>query len=505
MIKKQFTLRDYQLAFQRNISIAVRDHQRVIACSATGSGKTKTFIDTAAKTQAKGRTVLILSESIKIFRQIQAEITATEIADGKNYKTIQPGFVYLAMAQTLLRRLHLIEQFHALGNGLLVIVDEAHVATGAVILKTLSNALIIGFTATPEGKHLQEIYRYCVVGPQPHELVVAGMLCGYTHIARERAEVANLRLNSAGDDYSEQSQEEVFESDQVYEGLIEDLRTVKFRKGLIYTASIRDCEHTYTTLTAAGFTCARIHTSMHKDAQAVEVDRFERGLTPLMINVAMLTKGYDYPPIDLIVLKLKTKKLSKYIQMVGRGSRVLEQEIHLPVVQRKKQRFTCLDYGQNWKMHYHWDYEHDWAELWQGKPPKRPGVPPIKYCPRCEFLMPASAKKCSNCGYEFTSIQIDITEPPPPTVLVEVTQQYTALTNKKISELTPQELAIYAKTKNKKLFAARIAKAKAQAGDPDFLRAFGAAMDYKWGWAQRILDTLAQETEKIEYTDFTLR
>lgn len=504
MIKKQFTLFDYQAAFQRNISIAVRDHGRVIACSATGSGKTKTFIDTAAKAQAKGRTVLIISESIKIFRQIQAEITATEIADGKNYKTIQPGFVYLAMAQTLMRRQNLVTQFAALGNMVLVIYDECHIATGANILKALPDALLIGFSATPEGKHLQEIYRHCVVGPQPHELVVAGMLCGYTHIARERADIARLQLNSIGDDYSEQSQEAVFESDAVYEGLIEDLRTIKYRKGLIYCASIHDCEDTYQKLTAAGLHCARIHTRMHKDEQAAQINKFERGLTPLMINVAMLTKGYDYPPIDLIVLKLKTKKLSKYIQMIGRGSRVLDSERNLPVEQRKKQRFTCLDYGQNWKPpHYQWDYEHDWAAIWQGKPPKRPGVPPIKYCPQCEFLMPAGARKCSNCGYEFISLHIEEQAPQPETVLIEVTSQYTAITNKKISELTPQELAIYAKTKNKKLFAARIAKAKAQAGDPEFLRAFGAAMDYKWGWAQRILDALP--TEPIAYNDFVLR
>lgn len=503
MIKKQFTLREYQTAFQRNISIGVRDHQRVIACSATGSGKTKTFIDTASKALDKGRTVLIISESIKIFRQIQAEISATEIADGKNYKSIQQGFCYLAMAQTLSRRPHLIAAFKALGNNLIVIFDECHVGTGSSTLIALDQALMIGFSATPEGKHLQHIYRHCVVGPQPHELVVAGMLCGYKHIMRRRAQVENLRLNSAGDDYSEESQEEVFESDEVYEGLIEDLRTIPFKKGLIYCASIRDCEHTYEALTAAGFTCSRIHTKMDKDKQAEQIKKFERGLTPLMINVAMLTKGYDYPPVDLVVLKLKTKKLSKYIQMIGRGSRVLEHEIHLPVEQRSKQKFHCLDYGQNWVTHLDWDYENDWGALWQGRPPKRPGVPPTKHCPRCEYIVPISAKKCPNCGYEFTTFNTPEQQvPPPETILVEVTGQYTKLTNRKLSDLNPQELAIYAKTKNKKQFAIRIARAKAQA-DPEFLRAFGAAMAYKWGWAQRMLSELP--TEPIEYNDFVLR
>ncbi len=503
MIKKQFTLREYQTAFQRNISIAVRDYQRVIACSATGSGKTKTFIDTAAKALAKGRTVLIISESIKIFRQIQAEISATEIADGKNYKTIQPGFCYLAMAQTLRRRPLLIEQFKEMGSSLLVIYDECHVGTGSSTLVALDQALIIGFSATPEGKHLQAIYRQCVVGPQPHELVNSGMLCGYQHRMRKRAaNIDRLRLNSAGDDYSEESQEEVFESDEVYEGLMEDLRTVKYRKGLIYCASIRDCEHTYNTLTEAGFFCVRMHTGMDKEMQIEQMKRFEKGLIPLMINVGMLTKGYDYPPVDLIVLKLKTKKLSKYIQMVGRGSRVLEHEILLPIGERSKQKFTCLDYGLNWEMHKDWDYEHDWANIWQGKP-KREGVPPRKYCPQCEYLCAVSAKKCPNCGHEFLTFNTpDEPVEQPETVLVDVTGQYAKLTNRNISQLNPQELAVYAKAKNKRQFAIRVARARAQS-DPEYLRAFGAAMSYKWAWAQRMLDDLP--TEKIEYTDILLR
>jgi superfamily II DNA or RNA helicase len=504
MIKKKFTLLDYQLAFQKNLAIAVRDHQQVIACAATGSGKTKTFIDTSAKAHAKGKTILIISESLKIFEQIKEEIEATEIADGKNYKTIQPHFVYLAMAQTLRNRQHLIEQFAALGPNLLVIFDECHMGNGAAILKLFKSngVLIIGFSATPEGKHLVDIYNHCVVGPQPHDLVLSGDLTPYKHIARQRADIANLRLNSAGDEYTEESQEEVFESDEVYEGLTEDLRVIPFRKCIIYCASIRDCEHTYETLTAAGFICSRIHTRMTKDEQKIEMDKF-MGLTPIMINVAILTKGYDYQPIDLIVLKFKTKKLTKYIQCIGRGSRVLDEDRGKPLEQRKKQVFRVLDYGQNHEAHKQWDYEHDWANKWQGKP-TRPGVPPHKLCPNCNHLIPNSIKKCPNCGYEFVSLTLD-PEPAeqPETVLIEITQPYTQLSGKKLSELSPEELAIYAKTKNKRMYAIRVAKARAQNNDEDFLRSFGAAMGYKWGWAQRLLENMP--TDPIEYNDFILR
>lgn len=485
-----FTLHDYQKAFRTNIARAVQQHRRVIACAATGSGKTKTFISIALGAIAKGRTVLILSESLPIFSQIAAETPSTHIADGCTFNILLPGQLYLAMAQTLVRRPHLVAQFAAMGADLLIVVDEAHIGTHTKVVAALLQAMAIAFTATPvykHAKHLPLLYRSIVVGPQPLELVESGYLAPYRHFQRKRADLANLVMGSNGE-YTEASQESVFNDRVVYDGLIDDLRSMPFKKCVIFTASIKDCHLTYTTLTEAGFSCVEVHTK----AAPNNLKRFTQGLIPICISVGQLTKGWDYPPVDLVVLKLKTTSLCKYLQMLGRGSRISPET--------GKTHWTVLDYGENCDLHMPWYYEHDWATLWNTVPKKKKlGVRPIKFCPECDYMLPATAQRCDNCGYVFPHKE---PEPAPDSVLVEATAAYTALSGRAVSTLSAEELAQYARMTNKKQYAIRIAKKHAQQ-DPQFLFKFGRSMQYKESWVHYQLNQLPQEP--ILFTDTTIR
>lgn len=483
-----FTLHEYQKAFRHNIACAVRDHHRTIACAATGSGKTKTFISIAHGALGRGKTVLILSETISIFTQITAEIKATHIADGCQFTRLFPGQVYVAMAQTLVRRPHLLQQFADMGADLLVIVDEAHIGTHTKCVAALPNAQAIGFTATPaykHAKHLPQLYRNIVVGPQPLELVEKGYLCPYKHFERRRADIARLQLATTGE-YTEASQEDVFNDRIVYDGLIEDLGSFQFRKCIIFTASIKDCGLTYSALTGAGFHCVEVHTK----APAANLKQFTHGLIPICVSVGQLTKGWDYRPTDLVVLKLKTTSLCKYLQMIGRASRTSPNKTH----------FTVLDYGMNLTQHLPWNYEHSWAEMWNAIPKKKKtGVRPIKTCPQCDYMLPATARTCDNCGYIYPTPAPEL---PPESVLVEATAEYTRLSGRQISTLNPDELAVYARLTNKKQFAIRIAKHHAQTR-PDFLFQFGRRMQYKEAWVHYQLNQLPQEP--ILFTDITIR
>lgn len=482
-----FTLHDYQRAFRHNIAVAVKEHGRVIACAATGSGKTKTFISIAHGALARGRTVIVLSESLSIFGQIAAELRATHIADGANFSRVFQGQPYIAMAQTLQRRPHLVQQFAQMGDNPLVIVDEAHIGTHTKVVAAMPHAQAIGFTATPvykHAKHLPLLYRDIVVGPQPLELVRDGFLCPYRHFERRRADLTRLQLS--GGEYTEASQEDVFNDRVVYDGLVDDLRTIPFRKCIIFTSSIKDCGLTHTALTAAGFTCVEVHTK----APDGNLRKFTHGLVPICISVGQLTKGWDYPPVDLVVLKLKTTSLCKYLQCLGRGSRTSPGKTH----------WTALDYGMNLTQHMPWNFEHDWGSLWNAVPKKKkPGVMPIKICPQCDYMLPATARVCGNCGYRYP---VPEREPPPESVLVEATAEYTRLSGRQISTLNPDELATYARLTNKKQFAIRIAKHHAQSR-PDFLFQFGRRMQYKEAWVHWQLNQLPQEP--ILFTDITIR
>lgn len=480
-------LYDHQLRFVGKLRAALREHKRIIACAATGSGKTHVFMHITEQALARSRTVLILTEDKRIFDQALRHRDFHVINAGVKQFYVRPAQAYLAMAQTLKRRQEMIDNFAYYKDQLLVINDECHIGSATGILEQLPDALLIGFTATPDwriARHLPDIYRACVVGPQPEELVQAGYLAPYRHFCRTSARIADLRLNSQGE-YSEQSQETVFNGAKLYDQLADDLGKFPFKKASIYTASIKHCEAAAAELIARGIECVTFHSK--KTAADVSLDMFRNGAVRVIVSVMGLTKGFDMPAIDLIVFYCKTASLAKYLQIIGRGSRTAPG----------KTGFTVIDHASNGLEHGPWDRERDWSKMWY-RQASSPGVAPVKLCPKCEYMMPASLRQCPNCGYVFPTPDKD----PGETVLLELTAQYSQLRGRRISTLTPQELAEYAREKNKPAYATRVAQAREQL-QPGFLEQYGRAMRYKSNWFRFQLSRIPQDV--IQYHDFVLK
>jgi superfamily II DNA or RNA helicase len=485
-----FTLRPYQINFISGIRNELRKHQHVLCCAATGSGKSKTFISIANSAIARGGTVLIISESRKIFKQISDEVQTEEIKAGVENFYIAPNKIYIAMAQTLSRRQTMINQFTAYGKKLLIINDEAHIGTATKLLEQLPDAILLGFTATPDyrvAKHLPRLYDSLVVGPQPEQLVNDGWLAPYKHFARVSADLSELIKK--GGEFTEQSQEKAFESIKVFEGVEEDLRNMRYRKCLIFTSSIKHCEALYDRL-SPHFNVVMIHSGISDEKTTHDLAQFTDGNILICISVGILTKGFDFPAIDLIMLNRATTSLALYLQMIGRASRIEDD----------KEGFVVVDYGGNYSRHGLWDAERDWATMWN-KILKRinGGVAPVKYCPKCEYICSVNARVCPNCSYTFPVTE----QMKKDGVLIEITGEYSKLVGKRISELSPQQLAVYAKLKGKGLFATRVAKAQDRI-QPNFLSVFAKYMGYKNGWLYH-QQLMSRPGDRIEFTDVILK
>jgi superfamily II DNA or RNA helicase len=480
--------RDYQIDCVNRTAKSLFEHQATILHAPTGAGKSMMCEMIVSRSISKGKTVLVLSDAVKIYNQLVKECSGIEINSKVKEIAIQSGKCYVGMIQTILKRPAIIKQLQDLGSSLIIMVDECHISTSTKLIDHLPNAYRIGLTATPYGilhKHLPEYYNDLVEGPQVDWLIQNGFLTNYRHKARTPADTSLLQIRNG--EYTEKSQESVFGARAVYDGLYDDLRTFPFKKCVIFVASIKQAEALFINLNNEGFSATRYHSGLeHGDYELAKFTDLD--MCNILVTIKSLSKGWDYPPIDMVALMHKTKSTSLYQQEIGRGSRIYPG----------KDMFTVLDYGSNWKDHGLYFEDRPYSELWNKvkRPSDKEGASTSKACPSCESIIPISSMICSYCDYEYPENEVRMAQGE----LIDLTDEYHVLVGKKISELNPVELANYAKLKNKKHYAARIAKAQEQI-KPGFMIHFSAAMGYKKSW----LDHQTIPQERIEFADIVLK
>jgi len=492
-------VRKYQVDFVNNFIRALFKDKHVIGQSPTGSGKSYMMSQVIERGTSKGYTFLVLTESKKIFTQLSNEFNAIRINAKTNYFVVRRGAVYVAMSQSLSNRKSIIQQFLNLGDNLILLTDEAHIGTTRKVIE-LFPGMRGGFTATPAwrwAKFLPDLYKSIVLGPQVEELIQNGSLAPYRPIGREKIEQSDLKTDSKGE-YTEKSQEYAFGKTEIYDGLYEDLKNISYTKCIIYVASIKQCDDVYDNLLLHGYKCAVFHSKNEESEQ--HITNFHGEEVDIMVSVAALTKGYDNPKIDLVVLFRATTSLPLYLQMCGRGGRPLPG----------KKNFIVLDYGLNYKRFGSWDADRDWEKLWLPQPKKAELPAPVKLCPSCDSYLHTSAMFCKWCEYEFPKIETQYQQGE----LVDQREPYTELIGMRLSDLNPQQLAIYAKTKNKSQYAIRIAKSQRlqqkieRPDEENWLKQFGSAMGYKPNWYMvntRDIDSAIRSGTKIDFYDSILK
>jgi DNA repair protein RadD len=121
------------------------------------------------------------------------------------------------------------------------------------------------------------------------------------------------------------------------------------------------------------------------------IEDFRAGRLRCLINVNVLTTGFNVPQVDLVALVRATASPGLYVQMVGRGTRTAPGKTNCLV----------LDFGQNVERHGFIDAVRPRAKGAGGGG----GNAPVKVCEGCRTVNPISARVCIECGAEF---------PPPP-------------------------------------------------------------------------------------------
>jgi DNA repair protein RadD len=140
----------------------------------------------------------------------------------------------------------------------------------------------------------------------------------------------NLRNNSTGTDYTDQSVVREYNRVDFYSYLVSIVRRLlrpkiggKRNGILVFTRFVKEAKR----LADAIPCCNMVSGDTPKLERERIINDFKSGKTKVVVNVGVLAIGFDYPELDTIVMARPTKSLALYYQICGRAIRPYKNKV----------------------------------------------------------------------------------------------------------------------------------------------------------------------------------
>lgn len=364
----------------------------------------------ASMSVAKRNRVLILAHSEEILKQDanHARKWGVDVAEvyAKTRK-MPTASVCCMMVQTLRQRLKKQDWFFWFNSFRFIILDECHRSEFDIIFEQpgIASKFIVGLSASParygQMRQLGLDYEAIVTGPQVGDLIREGYLCRCRLFSLDAPSMEDVEWSSARGDYNLSAMAAKFKSKARYIGAVDNYeRLCKGQKCLVFCCSSEQ------TINLTREFCERsieakycLSGDFDEDEECSGerkevVDAFARGEFPVLVNYGLFTTGIDIPDIKVVMLMFSTTSLVKYLQCLGRASRIADG---------KNNEFLCLDFGRNYERLGRYEDDREWG-VWHNTG-QGGGVAPTKICPQCGKMVPVSWKDCAFCGYHWPTQQ----------------------------------------------------------------------------------------------------
>jgi superfamily II DNA or RNA helicase len=406
-------LRPRQKVFVERSLAALDTHGNTLSVAPTGAGKT-IMLSAVVQGRVAGTAVkaAVLAHRDELTAQNRAKFgrvapgIATSMVDASQKSWA--GQVTFAMVPTLARAANL-EAMPALD---LLVIDEAHHAVADSYRRIVDHALhrnplcrIFGVTATPnrgDKVGLRQVFSNVADQIRLGELIASGHLVPPRTFIIDVGVQEELRnVRRSGDDFDMAEVARVMDQVPVTDAVIRHWKEkAGDRQTVVFCSTVDHAAHVTDAFTAAGVSAVLITGDMLDDRRRAALAAFAAGQAQVVVNVAVLTEGWDHPPTSCVVLLRPSSFKSTMIQMVGRGLRTVDPgEVAEPRAFPGIIKRDCivLDFGTSSQLHGCLEQDVN-LDLQPGD-----GLAPSKTCPSCEAEVPAAVTECPICGHEFES------------------------------------------------------------------------------------------------------
>lgn len=220
-----------------------------------------------------------------------------------------------------------------------ILIDECHLVNSDAgmyneFIKAFPKAKVLGLTATPyrleqlsTGPQLTfltrsspAIFNKVLYYVQNSVLFDAGYLAALEYYNFDVIDRSKLEMNSSGTDFTQTSLRRYYKSIDMPSRIVRTAKTILSKRSnlLIFCSLIEEAQAVNKRIPESEILTGETK----KEERERILSQFKKGIIKCLINVGVLTTGFDYPGLEAVLMARSTMSLSLYYQIVGRVMRI---------------------------------------------------------------------------------------------------------------------------------------------------------------------------------------
>jgi len=375
------------------------------ACVGAGKSMMVAMIAQRAMTEYPGTRILVIVPSKELLVQNVEELYSVwpEARAGVYSAAVKSKQLGYDLTYATIGSIY--KQAHAMGRIDLILADECHginpkdTGMWRSLINDLrrygSPARVVGLTGTPfrgNGAWLtcgeEPLFTNVCTRVTIRELLDLGFLSPLTTIeTKTHIDVSEAR--TVAGDYNLQDLAKLTDKDELVQAAADEIVVMGAprKKWLVFAVNVAHAEHVCAALIDRGIPTAVVTGDTPSAQRDGAIAAYRRGELRCLVNVSVLTTGFNVRDIDFLVLLRATKSPVLYVQILGRALRTADGKTDALIADFTD---TIATLGP--------------VDEIKGRVPSggKKGVAPTKICPNCGNPNPASATECvEGCGHVF--------------------------------------------------------------------------------------------------------
>lgn len=219
-----------------------------------------------------------------------------------------------------------------------IIIDEAHHAAAQSyrrVIDYFNCPYILGVTATPQrsdSTRLTDVFQEIVYYKSIQDLIEDGWLSplvGYR--VKTKTDITKVEIQHG--EYNQSQLEDEINNPERNACIVASYNNLaNATKAIVFAAGVDHAQSLFSAFAKNGTSVRIILGTTPPEERAQILSDFKSGEVMVLINVGVLTEGFDEPSLQTIIIAKPTRSTLLYTQIVGRGTRLFEGKPHCTII-----------------------------------------------------------------------------------------------------------------------------------------------------------------------------